>query len=136
MQGQSNCHLTGTQYGATAVSQCSRLTGLAAGTIIYYLYPSPAALTSRVSTFLSQRALPQAARMHDRQRVHRLPHRVPVGLPQPDAVHDGHIAEYTSTSNDPIITTSDNQQNVMAVMVGTNAGDLLSYWKQLNWIVR
>ena len=48
----------------------------------------------------------------------------------------GGIAEYTSTSHDPIIATSDNQQKVMAVMVGTNAGDLLAYWKQLNWIVR
>ena len=48
----------------------------------------------------------------------------------------GSIAEYTNTSHDPIIVTSDNQQNVMAVMVGTNAGDLLAYWKQLNWIVR
>ena len=47
----------------------------------------------------------------------------------------GSIAEYTSTSNHPIIVTSDNQQNVMAVMVGTNARDLLAYWKQLNWIV-
>ncbi len=48
----------------------------------------------------------------------------------------GTIAEYPSTSNDPIIVTSDDQQNVMAIMVGTNAGDLLTYWKQLNWIMR
>src|SRR5206468_12089845 len=47
-----NCHLAGTQYGATAVSQCSRL-NLPAGTIIYYLYPSPAALASGVSRLLS-----------------------------------------------------------------------------------
>jgi hypothetical protein len=46
----------------------------------------------------------------------------------------GSIAEYTSTSNDPIIASTDNQQNVMAVLVGTNPGDLLSYWKQLTWI--
>ncbi len=47
----------------------------------------------------------------------------------------GIIAEYTSTSNDPIIASGDNQQNVMAVMVGTNPGDLLTYWKQLEWVV-
>ena len=46
----------------------------------------------------------------------------------------GSIAEYSSTSNAPIIVTSDNQQNVMAVLVGTNPGELLSYWKQLTWI--
>jgi hypothetical protein len=37
----------------------------------------------------------------------------------------GSIAEWTSTSNDPIITSTDNQQNVMAVLVGTNPGDLM-----------
>src|SRR6185436_3328262 len=52
VQGRDNCHLTGTQYGATAVSQCSRLS-LPAGTIIYYLYPSQAALNAGLSTFLA-----------------------------------------------------------------------------------
>ena len=47
----------------------------------------------------------------------------------------GTIAEYTSTSNAPIIVTSDNQQNVMAVWSGPTPGELLSYWKQMNWIV-
>jgi hypothetical protein len=47
----------------------------------------------------------------------------------------GKIAEYTNTSNQPIIVSSDSQQRVMAVMVGTNDGDLLTYWKQLAWIV-
>lgn len=37
----------------------------------------------------------------------------------------GSIAEWTSTSNDPIITSTDNQQNVMAVLVGTNPGDFM-----------
>jgi len=46
----------------------------------------------------------------------------------------GTIAEFTNTSNQPIIITSDKQQNVMAVLVGTNPGDVLSYWKQLTWI--
>ena len=46
----------------------------------------------------------------------------------------GTIAEYISKDNAPLIVTTDNQQNVMAVLVGTNAGDLLAYWKQLDWI--
>jgi len=45
------------------------------------------------------------------------------------------IAEYINTSNLPIIVSSDNRQHVMAVLVGTNDGDLLAYWKQLTWIV-
>ena len=53
VQGQNNCRLAGTQYGATAVIQCARLTGLAAGTIVYYLYPSPARLASGISALYS-----------------------------------------------------------------------------------
>ena len=47
----------------------------------------------------------------------------------------GRIAEYANTSNQPIIVTSDNQQQVMVVMIGTNDGDLLTYWKQMQWVV-
>jgi hypothetical protein len=46
----------------------------------------------------------------------------------------GIIAEYVSKANAPLIVTTDKQQNVMAILVGTNAGDLLAYWKQLEWI--
>ena len=52
VQGQNNCQLAGTQYGARAVIQCARLS-LAAGTIVYYLYPSPAKLASGVSALYS-----------------------------------------------------------------------------------
>ena len=133
VQGRDNCHLTGTQYGATAVSQCSRLT-LPAGTIIYYLYPSQAALNAGLSTFLAgvhfhkQRECTTGNDFTDfltecRTEFHNQ-----------TPFMTGSIAEYTSTSNAPIIASTDNQQNVMAVLVGTNPGDLLSYWKQLTWI--
>jgi hypothetical protein len=32
------------------------------------------------------------------------------------------------------MVSSDNQQVVMAVLIGTNDADLLTYWKQLRWI--
>jgi hypothetical protein len=133
VQGRDNCHLTGTQYGATAVSQCSRL-NLPAGTIIYYLYPSQAALSAGLSTFLTgvhfkkQRECTTGNDFTDfltecRTEFHNQ-----------TPFMTGSIAEYTSTSNAPIIASTDNQQHVMAVLVGTNPGDLLSYWKQLTWI--
>ncbi len=53
VRSPSNCPFAGTQYGATAASQCSRLSGLGAKTIIYYLYPSSAALTSGISSLLN-----------------------------------------------------------------------------------
>jgi len=135
VQGHNNCQLIGTQFGATAVIQCSRLTS-GAGTIQYYLYSSPATLTSGVSALLSK------ASFHRKQEC-------TTGGEFTDFLADcqsdfhnqtplmtGTIAEYTNTSHQPLIVTTDNQQNVMAVLVGTNPGDLLTYWKQLNWIVR
>ena len=133
IQGRDNCHLTGTQYGATAVSQCSRLT-VPAGTIIYYLYPSQAALSAGLSTFLA------SVHFHKQRECTTGNDFTDFLTECRTAFHNqtpfmtGSIAEYTSTSNDPIIASTDNQQNVMAVLVGTNPGDLLSYWKQLTWI--
>jgi hypothetical protein len=133
IQGRDNCHLTGTQYGATAVSQCSRLS-LPAGTIIYYLYPSQAALSAGLSTFLG------SVHFHKQRECTTGNDFTDFLTECQTAFHNqtpfmtGSIAEYTSTSNDPIIASTDNQQNVMAVLVGTNPGDLLSYWKQLTWI--
>jgi hypothetical protein len=135
IQGQDNCQVTGTQYGATAVSQCSRLNSLPAGTIIYYLYPSQGALATGFSSFLN------GVHFH-KQRECKTGSDFTDFLTECQTDYNsqtpfitGSIAEYTSTSNDPIIVTTDNQQNVMAVMVGSNAGDLLSYWKQLKWVI-
>ena len=52
IQRTGTCQSAGTQFGATAVTQCSRLS-LAAGTIHYYLYPTSTALTSGINQLLS-----------------------------------------------------------------------------------
>jgi hypothetical protein len=133
VQGRDNCHLTGTQYGATAVSQCSRLS-LPAGTIIYYLYPSQAALKAGLSTFLAGVHFKKQRECTTGNDFTDFLTECQTEFHNQTPFMTGSIAEYTSTSNDPIIASTDNQQNVMAVLVGTNPGDLLSYWKQLTWI--
>ena len=133
IQGRDNCHLTGTQYGATAVSQCSRLT-VPAGTIIYYLYPSQAALSAGLGTFLGSVHFRKQRECTTGNDFTDFLTECRTAFHNQTPFMTGSIAEYTSTSNDPIIASTDNQQNVMAVLVGTNPGDLLSYWKQLTWI--
>ena len=133
IQGRDNCHLTGTQYGATAVSQCSRLT-VPAGTIIYYLYPSQAALSAGLGTFLASVHFKKQRECTTGNDFTDFLTECRTAFHNQTPFMTGSIAEYTSTSNDPIIASTDNQQNVMAVLVGTNPGDLLSYWKQLTWI--
>ena len=101
VQGHNNCQLIGTQYGATAVIQCSKLTG-GAGVIQYYLYPSTARLTSGVSALFSK------AGFHRKQEC-------TTGGEFTDFLADcqsdfnfqtrsmsGTIAEYTNTSHQPL----------------------------------
>ena len=133
IQGRDNCHLAGTQFGATAVSQCSRL-NLPAGTIIYYSYPSPAALTSGVSKLLSDNHFRKSRECTTGNDFTDFLVECQTNFHNQTPFMTGSISEYSSTSNAPIIVTSDNQQNVMAVLVGTNPGELLSYWKKLTWI--
>ena len=133
IQGRDNCHLAGTQFGATAVSQCSRL-NLPAGTIIYYSYRSPAALASGVSKLLSDNHFRKSRECTTGNDFTDFLVECQTNFHNQTPFMTGTIAEYSSTSNAPIIVTSDNQQNVMAVLVGTNPGELLSYWKQLTWI--
>ena len=135
VRSQSNCPFAGTQFGATAVSQCARLKGLGATTIMYYLYPSSAALTSGISSLLS------SAHFHKTQECTTGGEFTEFLVNCQSDFHNqtpsmtGTIAEFPNTNNQSVIVTSDDQQNVMAVMVGTNARDLLAYWKQMNWIV-
>jgi hypothetical protein len=133
IRSQSSCPNAGTQFGAIAVSQCNRL-NLAAGTIQYYLYPSAAALTSGVSQLLS------SAHFHKERECTTGSDFTDFLVECQSDFHNqtpfmtGTIAEYISKDNAPLIVTTDKQQNVMAILVGTNAGDLLAYWKQLRWI--
>lgn len=135
VQGHNNCQLIGTQFGATAVIQCSRLTS-GAGTIQYYLYSSRATLTSGVSALLGKASFRRKQECTAGGQFTDFLADCRSDFRNQTPLVTGTIAEYTNTSHQPLIVTTDNQQNVMAVLVGTNPGDLLTYWKQLSWIAR
>jgi len=99
------------------VSQCSRL-NLPAGTIIYYSYPSPAALASGVSKLLSDNHFRKSRECTTGNDFTDFLVECQTDFHNQTPFMTGSIAEYSSTSNAPIIVTSDNQQNVMAVLVG------------------
>jgi hypothetical protein len=133
IRSQSSCPNAGTQFGAIAVSQCNRL-NLAAGTIQYYLYPSAAALTSGVSQLLSSAHFRKERECTTGSDFTDFLVECQSDFHNQTPFMTGTIAEYISKDNAPLIVTTDKQQNVMAILVGTNAGDLLAYWKQLEWI--
>ncbi len=135
IKGTDNCQNAGTSVGATAVSECSSLPGLAAGTIFYYLFSDSAALGNGFSTFLKNEKFKRQFECTSNDKFVSFIAECESAFTSTSPTMTGSIAEYANKDNQPIIVTSDNQQRVMAVMVGTNDGDLLAYWKQLQWVV-
>jgi hypothetical protein len=135
VQGQNKCHNIGTSAGAIAVTECTGFHGLAAGTIFYYLFSNPAALRSGFSTFLKVEKFKKGSECTSNNNFVDFIAQCESDFSSTSPNLTGSIAEYTNTANNPIIVSSDNQQQVMAVMVGMNDRDLLAYWKQLRWVV-
>jgi hypothetical protein len=135
IEGTNNCHNIGTSAGATAVSQCTAPGGLAASTIIYYLYPSQAALGTGFGSFLTSVKFRDETGCTTNGGFVNFTVECESTFTSTSPHVTGSVAEYANQNNDPIIVSSDDQQHVMVVLVGTNDGDLLSYWKQLEWVV-
>jgi hypothetical protein len=134
--GQRNCTNIGTDVGAIAVAQCSKIQGLAASSIFYYSFASQSALKSGFNAFLSKESFKkgQTSCTTGANEFTNFVVQCEDGFTSTSPAMTGNIAEYTNTDNAPIIVSSDNQQLVMVVMIGANDGDLLSYWKQLEWV--
>jgi hypothetical protein len=135
VRSAGKCYNYGTQVGAIAVSECTGLHGLAAGTIFYYLFSDSAGLSNGFSTFLTNEKFKRQSECTSNNNFVSFIAECESVFTSTSPNMTGSIAEYANRSNDPIIVSSDNQQRVMAVMVGTNDGDLLAYWKQLQWVV-
>jgi hypothetical protein len=136
VQGNSNnCSNDGTPFGATAVADCTGLQGLAATTIIYYLFSDTTALSNGFSAFLTKSDFPASAQScttNNKFSDFITNCRDTYTSTSPAA--SGSIAEYIDKDNDPVIVSTDNQQLVMAVLIGTNDDGLLAYWQPLRWI--
>ena len=135
IKGTNNCANAGTAVGAIAVSECTSLPGLAATTIFYYLFSDSAALGNGFSSFLENEKFKRHFECTTNDKFVSFIPQCESAFTSTSPNTTGSIAEYVNKDNQPIIVTSDNQQQVMAVMVGTNDGDLLAYWKQLQWVV-
>jgi len=136
VQGNSNsCSNDGTAFGATAVADCTGLQGLAATTIIYYLFSDTSALSNGFSAFLTKADFPASAQScttNNKFSDFITNCRNTYTSTSPAA--SGSVAEYIDKDNDPVIVSTDNQQLVMAVLIGTNDDGLLAYWQPLQWL--
>ena len=136
VQGDNNnCVNDGTSFGARVVAECTGLQGLAATTIIYYLFSDTTALNKGFGSFLTSSNFPSNVRSctTNNQFSDFITNcRDTYTSTSPAA--SGGVAEYVNKDNDPIIVSTVNQQQVMAVLIGTNDADLLAYWQPLQWI--
>jgi len=137
VQGTNNCHNIGTAVGANAVSQCSGIHGLGASTIFYYQFADQTALGTGYNNFLTNvvKFKKETECTNSSNSFVDFTAQCESAFTSTTPSLTGSIAEYTNKSNNPIIVTSDDQRHVMVVMVGTNDGDLLAYWKQMQWVV-
>jgi hypothetical protein len=136
VQGDNNnCTNDGTSFGAQAVAECTRLQGLAATTIIYYLFSGTGTLSSGFSAFLTSSKFPaSASSCTTNNQFSDFIVNCRDTYTSTSPATSGSIAEYVNNDHDPIIVSTDNEQLVMAVLIGTNDGDLLAYWQPLQWI--
>jgi hypothetical protein len=137
VRGAGECLNAGTGSGATAVIQCQKLQGLGANVIVYYLYPNKTALARGLSSFLKTATFTKRRECTTNGSFRDFIVDCESDFTIKTPGMTGSIAEYVNkTANqNPIIVSTDNEQNVMAVLVGTNDGDLLAYWNKLKWVV-
>ncbi len=131
---QGHCRPGSITVGATAVADCGGL-GLAATGIKYYLFPGTAALQTGFTSFLTaEKFTASSASCTTNHQFVSFVTGCQDSFTSTSPTMTGSVAEYVSTQQDPIIVSTDNQQLVMAVLVGTNDSDLLAYWKPLQWV--
>jgi hypothetical protein len=132
---QDNCRSASTSVGATAVAECTGLQGLAATNIDYYLFAGTGALNNGFSSFLKSVNFPASSQSctTNNQFVSFVP-QCKDSFTSTSPTMTGSVAEYVSTQSNPIIVSTDNQQLVMGVLIGTNNANLLAYWKPLQWV--
>jgi hypothetical protein len=138
VRSAGQCIDDGTSVGAAAVIQCQKLQGLGANTIRYYQYTSKAGLASGLSSFLKTALFHKRSECTDANGTFSdfiVNCESDFTIKTPGIT--GTIAEYVngSSSQNPIIVSTDKELNIMAVLVGTSDGDLLAYWSKLEWVV-
>jgi len=134
VQSGNTCSDYGTPDGSVAAIVCSGVQGLAAGTFYYYLFANTSALNDGYNTFLQNASFPNSCGASDGKLEAFI---TSCQSTYTDVSPDisGTISEYLNSDSNPVIASTDDQQLVMCVMVGSDGGGLLDYWNSLQWIV-
>jgi len=134
VQSGGTCRDYGTPLSAMAAIECTNVQGLAAQTFYYYLFADTEAMNQGNRAFLANGSFQTSCSGSD-GNFDEFTASCQSPYTSESATISGTVSEYLNTDNNPVIATTEDQQKVLCVMVGSDGGDLLSYWSSMQWIV-
>ena len=131
IQSGNACSDNGTPLGATAAILCADVQG-PAGTFYYYLFATTSALNQGYDNFLNT-SFQNSCTASDGNFEKFIP-RCQSSYSNSSSSISGTVSEYLNNDNNPVIASTEDQQLVMCVTVGTDGSNLLAFWNRLQWI--
>ena len=133
IQDESSCRNYGTRWGAAAAIECSGVPDLSGGSLLYYLYTDTGTMNQGYDDLLNGARFPYTCTDSAGDFAQFVTacqsqyHNDSAGIA-------GVVSEYLDTDNEPTVSSTDEQQLVMTVMIGANANNVLAFWDNPTWI--
>jgi hypothetical protein len=131
IQSGNACSEINASFGATVAVECTGVQG-PAGVLYYYSFAAASALNQGYDNLLNA-SFQNSCGASDGSFTEFAP---PCQSTYTDSspVLSGTVSEYLNQDNDPAIASTEDQQLVICVMIGTNGSDLLTFWNNSGWI--
>jgi hypothetical protein len=133
VQSGNTCNDNGTPVGAIAAVACTSVQGLAADTFYYYLFADTDTMNQGYNTLLEDGSFQTSCTGSD-GNFDEFTASCQSTYTNSSAAISGTVSEFTDSDNNPVIATTEDQQQVICVMVGSDGGDLIDYWSGMQWI--
>jgi hypothetical protein len=132
IQSGNACGESSASFGATVTVVCTGVQG-AAGTLYYYSYATTSALSQGYQNLLGTTSFQNSCVASDGSFAEFNPP-CQSTYTNSSPVLSGTMSEYLNQDNDPVIASTEDQQLVICVMIGTSGSDLLTFWDYSQWI--
>ncbi len=132
IQSGNACSEVNPSLGAIVTVECTGVPG-PVGTLEYYSFATPSALDQGYSNLLNTASFQNSCVSSDGTFQEFAPP-CQSTYTSTSPVLAGTVSEYLDQDNDPVIASTEDQQLVICVMIGTNGSDLLTFWSNSDWI--
>jgi hypothetical protein len=132
IQSENACSEIDARLGATVTVECTGVQQ-AAETLYYYSFATTSALEQGYDNLLSAASFQNSCGASDGSFEEFTP-LCQSTYSNSSPVFSGTVSEFLNQDNDPVIASTEDQQLVICVMIGTSGGDLLTFWSSSEWI--